>query len=146
MQTHYSRPAAQFFLLVGSMVIAAPSIAAPTLMDRLEALPQSAHDKLHFGISAGMSFSAEAVVEGYFPDAPSVTAGVALALVPGVLKEIRDHAHGESFSKNLRGLQFDAAGALVGAWVPYYVRQHYGVALFKDPKSKELTLQVGGEF
>lgn len=146
MQTHYRRPAAQLILLFGSMTVALPVVAAPALMDHLESLPQSTHDKLHFGISAAISFSAEAIVDGYFPETSSVTAGVVLALVPGVLKEIRDHAHGETYSKNWRGLEFDAAGALVGAWMPYYLRQHYGVTLFKDPKRKELTLQVAGEF
>ncbi len=59
----------------------------------------------------------------------SVAAGVALAMVPGVLKEVVDSAQGYKSQASLHDLKLDFAGAVFGAGLSYLAREHLGFGL-----------------
>ncbi len=116
--------------LLASPAEATPDTPAPKARSASSERLARMKDMVHVGGSLLLGTLGEAYASS---DADwnkhSIAAGVAIAMVPGVLKEVVDSAQGYKAQASIHDLKLDLAGAVVGAGLSYLAREHLGFGL-----------------
>lgn len=73
------------------------------------------HHAAHFGLSFSISTACGAIAEKNFSRNESLALCAVSTLLLGAGKEVWDHEHGETFSENLSGLEWDSLGVISSA-------------------------------
>lgn len=101
-------------------LMATPAAATPPSVEPVK-------DLAHGMLSGAMGAVAESYVAARHPGLPSIASAVALAMIPGVMKEAVDlHLRPSSSAASRRDLRTDFAGAVAGAALSHYGRTRFG--------------------
>ena len=108
--------------LILSLLITTPTLAREAT--------ESEKYVLHFMISAGLGYAAENILHNRYktPSTRIITAS-AIAMIPGLAKEIYDELEDDSTYFSEMDLLADAAGAFLGASTAHYFNQKGSITL-----------------
>jgi len=118
MKAHHLKLTA-FFL---SFFIAAPAVSREAT--------ESEKYVLHFGISAGLGYLAENIIHKHYDTAAKrVIYASAIAMIPGLAKEVYDELDTGDTHFSEMDLLADAAGAFLGAYTANHFNQKVSITL-----------------
>lgn len=131
-------------LFLTRMGVSAAMVAASSVASAGPSLTEDERVLLHVGGSAATAFVAETVAAEWLADTPAFWTGVAVGMVPGVIKEVHDAKRGQGVAARRYDLQVDLVGAVAGAFASQLLREKTGWTL--GLSSRRVTVAYATSF